>query len=704
MIRTLLHIFLFLFLCPWYLRAQASVDSTRLSDWLKIARRLATTAPDSALVILDSCQITAQSQPAFLSQAYYLEGVAFKNKGEFAKAETAYQAAIQTGGEAKDSLLVAEGVYGLGSLKRHQGDYPNSLEYLNRSLEIRQRNNAGLSDLARTYNGIGNVWYTIEQNERALYYFRKSLELHQQVPGRESLVASSQVNIGGLYVELAKADSAILYLEPALDFFTSIKHNIGIGAVAINIAEAYLLLEQDALAEEYAELSFKHFDQANDRPRLGMVINTLASIEERKGNLPQAIAYAKESLAIALEVGRPDNMREEYRTLAELEAAAGNWESAYQNHQQYTSLKDSLFNAEINTQLQAEKTRFENFSKDQEIAQLKIVQEAQKRERTWLIGGLILLGALCLAIFLSLYWRQKALQRLREEQATTQALLKEKEALVERLNNTQSHLIQNEKMASLGQFTAGIAHEINNPVNFITANLAALKLDFDEVRQLLNALQKVKQSNQPEEELKNLLELSDQLDNTYLSAEISQLISSIERGAERTRLIVSSLRTFSRNTDERFLPADINEGILSTITLVQGSIPAQIQIKTGLSELPDIICQISRLNQVFLNLINNASQAISGAGTISITTAMQGIDRILITISDDGNGMDTSTQQKIFEPFFTTKKVGQGTGLGLSISYGIINQHQGTIAVESEPGVGSTFSITLPIDPKTEQE
>ena len=702
--RTLFHIFLLLAIFLGQLSGQTSPDSTRIISWLKAARQLATANPDSALVLLDSCQLFAQNQPALLSQAYYLEGVAYKNNGSFAKSEEAYEAAISSGAVAKDSLLVAEGVYGLGSLKRHQGDYTTSLEYLNRALEIRQRNNAELSDLARTYNGIGNVWYTIEQDEQALFYFRKALEMHQQVPGRESLVASTQINIGGIYVELAKPDSAILFLQPALDFFTELQHNIGIGAVAINLAEAYLLKENVPTAEQYANLSFQHFEQANDRPRIGMVVNTLATVEERKGNLDQAITYAKESLEIALEVGRPDNIREQYLTLAELEATAENWQAAYQNFQQHTTLKDSLFNAEINEQLQAERTRFENFSKDQEIAQLKTAQETRERERFWLIAGLILLGVLCLAIYFSLYWRQQALKRLRQEQATTQALLEEKEALVERLNNAQNHLIQSEKMASLGQFTAGIAHEINNPVNFITANLTALKLDFEEVRQLLTALEKVKQSQQPEQDLEELLRLSDQLDNTYLSAEISQLISSIERGAERTRQIVSSLRTFSRNTEERFLPADINEGILSTITLVRGSIPKRIQIETNLAILPEVICQISRLNQVFLNLINNAAQAIPQNGTIRIDTHIQSSDEIVISISDDGTGMDSNTQQKIFEPFFTTKKVGQGTGLGLSISYGIIKQHQGNITVESTPGEGSTFIITLPINPKTEQE
>lgn len=263
------------------------------------------------------------------------------------------------------------------------------------------------------------------------------------------------------------------------------------------------------------------------------------------------------------------------------------------------------------------------------------------------------------------------------------------------LKNTQTKLIQSERLASLGQLTAGIAHEINNPINFVASNVQALKMDFEDIQELLEKITELKDCEEEKICLNDLLSISDRIDTEYLSEEVNELIGGIERGAKRTQNIVTSLRAFSRNDQTDFMEADIHEGLNSTLTILNSQIRDKITIHKNYGDIPQVKCQIGKLNQVFLNIIVNALQAIEEEGDIYISTQKLP-NKVLVQIKDTGKGMDTITQKQIFEPFFTTKEVGDGTGLGLAISYGIIEEHGGTIEVQSKKGVGTTFNIFLP--------
>ncbi|MEL7220481.1 MAG: ATP-binding protein [Bacteroidota bacterium] len=694
------YLCIYLLIFSWNMQAQNSIseDSLQLVDLLQQVGRYCGVNPDSAIWLSDSCisLATQFKRFEFISKTHYLRGVAYKNKSDFEAAEAAYQAAIDEAALLKDSLLVADGLYGMGNLKRHQGDYSTSLQLLHNALAIRENNGASKVNLARTYNSIGNVLFTTGNTVSAIQQFRRSLIIHQQ-EGNKKFVASTQANIGGMYAQLNEIDSAIHYLQPALEYYQSIDHPLGTGAAAINIAEAFLNKKDLSNAQYYADLASKNFILAKDKARQGMALNTAASIAREQGNYQKAITFAQQSLDIALEVGRPDNIRDQYENLSTLEVLNENWQSAFQYFQKYTTLKDSLFNEKVNEQMQVAQQQMEAIAKDQEISELKRQQIDAKRNRQWLVLGLMVAMAFLAIAYWTIRSRQKALARIQAEQENTQRLLLEKDHLLQELKNAQLQLIQNEKMVSLGQLTAGIAHEINNPINFVSANLTALQLDFKDLDPLLELLEKG-----DEEQLKaclpQLSKLSKEADVSFVRNEIKQLLKSIGNGAERTKKIVQSLGTFSRNTSEQFLPANINEGIQSTLMLLRSNLPAAIKISIDLAELPPIICQISRLNQVFLNLINNAAQAIEGDGQVHIETRL--VDhKVQIKISDNGKGMDEATRRRIFEPFFTTKKVGSGTGLGLSISYGIIKQHQGEIEVESIPEKGTSFLLQLPLDP-----
>lgn len=287
----------------------------------------------------------------------------------------------------------------------------------------------------------------------------------------------------------------------------------------------------------------------------------------------------------------------------------------------------------------------------------------------------------------------------------TKELHETNETLANTLSNlklAQSHLIENEKLASVGQLTAGIAHEINNPINFVKANVEPLKRDVEDIYVLLDKLEKADQVS-PEVLVKELLQLKKELDIDYVRTEINQLLAGISDGAIRTAEIVRGLRTFSRLDELDFKPVDLNEGIRSTIILIRNQIPNKLRFELNLNLKTNVDCMGGKINQVFMNLITNALYAIkrkdepvTEADSLIIETNQDG-NYAVVTVSDTGVGMSEETVAKIFEPFYTTKPVGEGVGLGLSIVHGIIKEHNGFIEVKSKPGTGTTFIVKLPI-------
>jgi len=271
------------------------------------------------------------------------------------------------------------------------------------------------------------------------------------------------------------------------------------------------------------------------------------------------------------------------------------------------------------------------------------------------------------------------------------------------LKQTQSQLVESEKMASLGQLTAGIAHEINNPINFVTSNINPLKRDIEMMMEALTVIEDMGASDLPKaEKQKKIQEYKEELDFDYLTMEIKHLIKGINEGANRTAEIVKGLKIFSRLDEDDLKKADMNEGVESTMVIANNLLNNKIKVIKQYGELPLIECYAGKLNQVFLNIISNAIYAVhkrfgeNEGGQITITTTFND-ENVFIKITDNGTGMDTEVQRKIFEPFFTTKDVGEGTGLGLSIAYNTIKKHNGQIIVNSTRGEGTEFILEIPI-------
>jgi len=266
---------------------------------------------------------------------------------------------------------------------------------------------------------------------------------------------------------------------------------------------------------------------------------------------------------------------------------------------------------------------------------------------------------------------------------------------LENLRMAQSQLIQSEKMASVGILTAGIAHELNNPINFVSGNVHPLRRDIEELFSIIKEYNDLIEANKLPEVKNHLSTLKDKEDYSFLKKEITDLLEGIEEGAIRSSQIVKGLRSFSRLDEEKRQIYDIHEGIESSLLLLHNKIKDKITVRKDYGDFKDVECFPSKLNQVIMNVLTNSIQAIEGKGEIFIQT-ISSETGIKIIIKDNGKGMTPEVKKHIFEPFFTTKDVGKGTGLGLSISFGIIEQHNGDIDVISEPGKGAEFIISLP--------
>ncbi|MBV8632894.1 MAG: PAS domain-containing protein [Burkholderiaceae bacterium] len=285
---------------------------------------------------------------------------------------------------------------------------------------------------------------------------------------------------------------------------------------------------------------------------------------------------------------------------------------------------------------------------------------------------------------------EDALQKKGEEQS----------ALIDTLQQTQAQLLQSEKMASIGQLAAGVAHEINNPVGFVNSNMGSLTRYVETLFEVIDGYDSILSAGKGAQESASAAEqLKAKVDLEFLREDVVQLVKESMDGLTRVKNIVQSLKDFSHVGETDWQYADLQQGLESTLTIANNEFKYKAEVVREFGKLPPVNCLVSQLNQVFMNLIVNASHAIKERGTITVRTGSAD-DWVWIAVEDTGEGIPPENLTRIFEPFFTTKPVGKGTGLGLSLSYNIVSKHNGRIEVKSEVGKGTCFTIHLPVDGK----
>ena len=295
---------------------------------------------------------------------------------------------------------------------------------------------------------------------------------------------------------------------------------------------------------------------------------------------------------------------------------------------------------------------------------------------------------------------QRVLERTVELETLNADLQREKErlaSLVRELEAAQAQLMQSERMASIGQLAAGVAHEINNPVGFVNSNLGSLKLYVDKLLHLLTVYEQAEQAL-PASVAQTLQATKAEVDLDFMRTDLAELVTESLDGLQRVTHIVQDLKNFSHPDESERQLADIEKGLESTLRVVWNELKYKATVTKEFAGLPQLVCHPFQLNQVFMNLLVNAGQAIESKGVIIVRTGFDE-DWIWVEIQDTGKGIKPENLTRIFDPFFTTKPVGKGTGLGLSMAYGIVKKHGGRIDVTSEVGRGTCFRVWLPRQP-----
>ena len=356
-----------------------------------------------------------------------------------------------------------------------------------------------------------------------------------------------------------------------------------------------------------------------------------------------------------------------------------------------SKLEDSLRAAEY---IQRNEREIERLRIDSDYKQLKLEKqefdlEQRKREISYFVIGLAAIISLALLLYILFFYQRRVNKKLH--------------TAYEQLKSAQLQLVESEKMASLGQLTAGVAHEINNPVNFISGNVLPLRRDMEDVFSVLDSYEEVVDKQGLKDDFISVEDKKEDLDIQFVKEEIHQLLEGIEEGAFRTAEIVKELRNFARMDEASPKPVDIHQGLDSTLALLKHK-TQDLELTKSYDSLPSITGLPGKLNQVFMNLLTNSIQA--GSSKLHIATRYHSEteassegehDSIEIVITDNGKGIPPEVLPNIFDPFYTTKDVGEGTGLGLSISKGIVEQHHGTIQVQSEVGEGTEITLILPV-------
>jgi signal transduction histidine kinase len=567
----------------------------------------------------------------------------------------------------------------LGNVYFSIGEYPKALEKYLQYLEMKEKAK-DRGNIAIAYFNLANVYTETNDYRHALMYLMKAKKADERAKDTAAILYD-WYSLGSVYLRMDNADSALYNLNQSHQLAVKINDKNMLGAILNTFGELYLFKKDTLQARKYYKLSIPYVVAVGDNDVLTANYFGIAKTFHKKGLIDSAIYYSGKAMSVAKKGPFPKHILELSKFLTDVFSKRKQFDSAFYYQQLSTTMKDSLFNIEQMKKVQ--NMNFEEQQRQKSIETAKIQYRNKLQLMAVIFVSVIFLG---IAIFL---WRVN-----KREQAAKLLLQQEKEKVestLVKLTETQAQLIHSEKMASLGELTAGIAHEIQNPLNFVN-NFSELN------RELLI-------------EMKNELEKGNLIDLEEIADDIIANEEKINQHGKRADAIVKGMLQHSRTSTGVKEQTDVNALADEHLRLAYQGLRAKDKsfhaiVKTEFDPLlPEIKIIPQDIGRVLLNLYNNAFFAVNEKKrsapedyepTVLVTTNV--LDKsVEIKVVDNGNGIPQQHVDKVFQPFFTTKPTGQGTGLGLSLSYDIVKIHGGEIKIDTIDGQGTTFIVRLPV-------
>ncbi len=622
--------------------------SPRKVDLLnKLSREMVIQSPRPALKLARRAEKIARKidYTNGLGYSIGLQGYAYYMTSRFQEAIPRFKESLKLIKDIDFPEGEAEIYNGLSSVHLSLGNYEEALQYQLNALKIIQKMGKTVMEGWALY-ALGVGYQEWGDYDRALHYHRESLKIFQNPEeGKDEEyfigTARAYTGMGSAYQNMGKPKKALEFHQKSLKIFRKYDNRIGVSRALNDLGIVYQNLNEDRKALECLLESQEIREELGNRQSLTNTLINLGQLHIRDGKLTEALNILKRALQLSRSIQSKPRIFQACRALSEAYDKLGDHRNALKYYKMFHETREGVTGDEA-------KARLKN---------LQISYEIEKSEREAEIARLINV-------------------ELREKNEQLEKLLKE-------LQETQSQLIQSEKMAALGNLVAGVVHEINSPAGAMKSSLDVMKKAVNQLDGFLNSRINSDPSNP-------------RLDPGKTFRVLQDTLSTLENASQRVTKMISHLKSFARIDESPFQKADINEGLESAIALIAHNIPENIEVVRKLGKLPKILCYPAELNQVFMNLLTNALEAIDGKGQITISSSVSS-KKISVSIKDTGRGIPPERLNNLFEPGFNRRGTRVKAGIGLFTSDHIIRKHGGEIRVRSMPGRGSTFTILLPV-------
>ncbi|HEY5747125.1 MAG TPA: ATP-binding protein [Chryseolinea sp.] len=660
----------------------------------------------------------ARSRHFYMACQFYLASV-YVLDGHAEKAIQIYEGLIADTEKRSYKIGMANAYIDLAGLYVAQGKFAKAITLQMKAIQLFQELNR-VTMLMSTWEALGKTYMKLGNYPQAISYFRQAIDASKNNNPTEAYAVLSELYIllSQTSLQLNDQKEAGRYARMALALPLENK-TITLSTPPLNnMARVYLWSQMPDSAAVILDTLSRHLGQFESTQEQAIYYNSVGEWQRQRKHHAQSLNAFEKALALSKVLHYADDEMIALKGLYEEHKAMGHPDVALDYLKTYHAMKDSMYSMATSNEITDVIIQHQTAEKDKEHAILvnnELLQKADLRTRsiTLIMVSVVLLFVFLLGLVLVrankinrknnqvLHDKNQEIAVQNEEiMAQNEEIELQHNRLKQSLHDlkyTQAMLIHSEKMASLGQLTAGVAHEINNPVNFISNGVEGL---IQQTEILVSVLQHYENAapQLPPEKRALITALKTKLGFDDTLGDIQDLTKLIKTGVERTTHIVKSLRTFSHEGQKAFSLVNLNEQLEATLIMTQSEVKGRIEVVRAYDpQLPLVECNIGEINQVFMNTIMNAIQAIREKGTITVTTQqLAGGRKVRVEIADTGPGIPSELKHLIFDPFFTTKEVGKGTGLGLAISATIVEKHQGQITVESEEGQGARFIIVLP--------